>query len=145
MPAVSRASWIAAAWRSNACFLITAPMKFEKSSTSPTLICSMFAQSSSRIALQTDCGTYARDGGEHLGLGRLPHDGVAHDRGRGRQVAADRREVERRQREHEALERPQLLHVPHAGAAVRLHLVELVRVADVPPPEVDHLAGGVDL
>src|SRR2546430_8069995 len=37
--------------------------------------------------------------------GRLPDHGVAHERGRRGEVAADRREVERRDRVHEPLER----------------------------------------
>ena len=53
--------------------------------------------------------------GELLGVRRLPHHGVAEQRGRGRQVAGDRGEVERRDREHEALERAVLQPVPAAG------------------------------
>ncbi len=82
---------------------------------------------------------------EQLRLGGLPHDGVAHERARHRQVSRDRGEVERRQAEHEAFERPELAHVPHARRARRLHAIELLRVRHVEPPEVDQLAGGIDL
>ena len=54
---------------------------------------------------------------EHRGRGRLPDDRVAHQRGRGRQVAGDRREVEGRDRVDEALERPVLEPIPDAGRA----------------------------
>ena len=53
---------------------------------------------------------------ELLGGRRLPHHHVAEQRGRGRQVPGDRGEVERRDREHEALERPVLHPVPGARA-----------------------------
>jgi hypothetical protein len=47
--------------------------------------------------------------------------------------------------EDEALERPQLLHVPHAAARDRLLLVELLGERGVEAPEVDQLARRVDL
>ena len=77
--------------------------------------------------------------------GGLPDDGVSHQRGGRREVAADRGEVERRHREHEALERPVLQPVPHARRGDRLLLVDARHVLDVEAPEVDQLAGGVDL
>ena len=57
----------------------------------------------------------------------------------------DRREVERRDRVDEPLERPVLQSVPHRVAADRLLLVELLRVVRIEPPEVDHLRRRVDL
>jgi hypothetical protein len=84
-------------------------------------------------------------GREHRQLRRLPDHGVAHERrGRG-QVARDRREVERRDREHEALERPVLHAVPHAARALGLLRVDLAREVDVEAQEVDQLARRVDL
>ena len=82
---------------------------------------------------------------QHRGRRRLPDDGVAHQRRRGGQVAADRREVERRDGVDEPFEVAVLHLVPHAGAAHRLLVVELLREPGVEPPEVDHLGGGVDL
>ena len=82
---------------------------------------------------------------EHRARGRLPDDGVAHQRGRGRQVAADGREVERRDGIDEPFERPVLHRVPHARAADGLFLVELLREGRVEAPEIDHLARRVDL
>ena len=79
------------------------------------------------------------------GRGRLPDDGVAHQRGRGREVAGDRGEVERRDGEDEALQRPVLEAVPDAGRGDRLLLVDARHVLDVEAPEVDELARGVDL
>src|SRR5581483_11267683 len=76
---------------------------------------------------------------------RLPHDRVAHQRGRGRQVAGDRGEVERCHREDEALERPVFQPVPDAGRGDGLLLVDARHVADVEAPEVDELARRVDL
>ena len=57
---------------------------------------------------------------QHRRVRRLPHDGAAHHRRRRRQVGADRREVERRDGEHEALERARLELVPHARRRERL-------------------------
>ena len=79
------------------------------------------------------------------GRGRLPQHGVAHHRRRGRQVAADRGEVERRHREDEPLEGAVLDAVPHARRGDRLVLVDLLHEVGVEAPEVDELAGGVDL
>ena len=84
-------------------------------------------------------------GGVERGRRRLPHDRVAQDRGRRRQIAADRREVERRDREHEPLERPVLEPVPGAGRGQRLLAIDLLGEGDVEPPEVDQLARRVDL
>ena len=77
--------------------------------------------------------------------GRLPDDRVAHQRGARREVAADRGEVERRDREDEALERPVLHPVPDARRGDRLLLVDARHELDVEAQEVDQLAGGVDL
>src|SRR4029079_33782 len=79
------------------------------------------------------------------GRGGLPDDGVAPKRGRGGEVPGDCREVERRDTEHEALERPLLEAVPDTGRGDRLLLVDAGHVLDVEAPEVDELAGGVDL
>ncbi len=84
-------------------------------------------------------------GRQELGLGRLPQDGVAHQRRRRGQVAADRGEVERREGEDEALERAQLEHVPGAGRAGWLLGVQALGVGRVEAPEVDQLAGRVNL
>ena len=85
-------------------------------------------------------------GRELLGDGGLPDDGVAHQRRRGRQVAGDRGEVERRDRVDEALERAVVGAVPDAGAVGdRLLGEDLPGEVDVEPPEVDQLAGRVDL
>ena len=82
---------------------------------------------------------------EHRGRGRLPEHDVPHQRRRARQVAADRGEVERRDREHEALERPVLHAVPDARRRDRLLGVDPRHELDVEAEEVDQLAGGVDL
>ena len=85
-------------------------------------------------------------GGELLGVRGLPDDGVAHERGRGRQVAGDGREVERGDGVDEALERAVVAAVPQAaGVGRRLLLDDLAGEVDVEAPEVDELAGGVDL
>ena len=55
---------------------------------------------------------------------RLPHDRVAHQRRRGRQVAGDRGEVERRDRVDEALERAVVGAVPDAPGVQRRLLAE---------------------
>ena len=83
--------------------------------------------------------------GEDRGLRRLPHDRVAHQRRRRRQVAADRREVERRDGVDEALEAALLEAVVEARRRDRLHLAELLGEVDVEAPEVGELGGRVDL
>ena len=84
--------------------------------------------------------------GDLLRRRRLPHHRVAHQRRSGRQVAGDRGEVERRDRVDEALERAVVHAVPDAlGVQRRLLLEDLPGEVDVEPPEVDQLAGGVDL
>ena len=80
-----------------------------------------------------------------LGRRRLPHHHVAEQRGRGRQVARDRGEVERRDGQHEALERAVLHPVPGTGRRLRLLAEHLSGEVDVVAPEVDQLAGRVDL
>ena len=84
-------------------------------------------------------------GRQRLRRGRLPDDRVSHQRRRRRQVGADRGEVERADREHEALERPVLHPVPDARRRDRLLLVDPHEVLGVEAEEVDRLAGGVDL
>ena len=79
------------------------------------------------------------------GRGRLPDDGVPHQRGGGREVAGDRGEVERRDGEDETLERAVLHPVPDAGRGDRLLGVDPRHVLDVEAPEVDQLARRVDL
>ena len=94
------------------------------------------SSSSSMVRLAASCWVTAR----------LPDDGVAHQRRRGRQVAGDRGEVERRDRVDEALERAVVGAVPDAGAVGdRLLGEDLPGEVDVEPPEVDQLAGRVDL
>ena len=83
--------------------------------------------------------------GEHCRAGRLPHDRVAHQRRRARQVRRDRREVERRHGEDEALERPVLHAVPDARRRDRLLRVDPGHELDVETEKVDRFAGGVDL
>ena len=82
---------------------------------------------------------------ELLGVRRLPHHGVAHERRRRRQVPGDRREVERRDGVDEALERSVVGAVPDAGRRDRLLGQDLPGEVDVVAPEVDELAGSVDL
>ena len=84
-------------------------------------------------------------GGERCGRRGLPHDRAAHQRGGGGEVSADAREVERADREDEALERPVLHPVPDAGGRVRLLRIDPQDVVDVVAPEVAHLADRVDL
>ena len=76
---------------------------------------------------------------QHRRRCRLPDHRIPHDRGRGRQIAANRGEVERRDCVDEALQRPVLHLVPHAGAAHRLLVIQLLREVRVESPEVDHL------
>ena len=45
---------------------MTAPMKFDRSVTSPIVRPSTSATNWSRIFAQTDCATYARDAAEHF-------------------------------------------------------------------------------
>ena len=79
------------------------------------------------------------------GGGGLPQHGVAHQRRRGGQVRGDRGEVERRHREHEPLQRPVLDAIPDPGRRERLLLEDPLGERAVEAPEVDHLAGGVEL
>ncbi len=83
--------------------------------------------------------------GEGLGEGGLPDHRVAHQGRRGRQVAGDGGEVERRDRVDEAVQRPVVHPVPHPGRADRLVGVQLAGEGDVEAQEVDQLAGRVDL
>ncbi len=76
---------------------------------------------------------------------RLPYHRIAHDRGRGGEIAADCGEVERRDGVHEPLEGPVFHPVPHSWGAHRLLRVELLGEVDVEPQEVDELASAVDL
>ena len=84
-------------------------------------------------------------GGELLGRRRLPDDGVAHERRGQWQVARDGGEVERRDGEHEALERAVVHPVPHAVTGHRLLREDPPPETDVEAQEVDQLAGTVDL
>ena len=99
-------------------------------------------------ARRQTCGLqqlHGQIGGEGLRRRRLPHHRVAHQRGGGGQVARDRGEVERRDGVDEALERAVVGAVPHPAGADRLLRHDLPGEADVEPPEVDELAGRVDL
>ncbi len=82
---------------------------------------------------------------QRLGDRRLPHDGVAHQRRRRRQIAGNRGEVERRDRVDEAVQRAVVAAVPLPGPADRLLRQDLTGERHVEPPEVDQLAGRVDL
>ncbi len=75
----------------------------------------------------------------------LPHDGVAHQRRSGRQVAGDGGEVEGRDRVDEALERAMVGAVPHPRRRDRLLGEDAAREVHVEAPEVDQLTGRVDL
>src|SRR5213592_4746589 len=77
--------------------------------------------------------------------GRLPDHGVAHERGRRGEVAADRREVERRDRVHEPLERAVVEEVPGTGRGDRLLGIQPLREVRVEAPEIDQLARRIDL
>src|SRR5680860_837391 len=84
--------------------------------------------------------------GQRLCRRGLPHHRVAHQGRGGRQVAPDRGEVERGDRVHEALERPVVGAVPDALAVGhRLLGEDLAAEVHVEAPEVDQLAGRVDL
>ena len=82
---------------------------------------------------------------QHRRLRRLPDHGVAHQRRRAGQVAADGREVERAHGVDEALERAVVGLVPDALLADRLLAVEVLGVGAVEAEEVDQLARRVDL
>ena len=82
---------------------------------------------------------------QHRGRRRLPEDDVPHQRRGARQVAGDRREVERRDREDEALERAVLEPVPDARRRQGLLGVDPRHELDVEAQEVDQLARRVDL
>ena len=69
----------------------------------------------------------------------------SHQRRAGRQVASDRREVERRYREDESFQRPVLHPIPDAGHGQRLLRIELAQKVRVEAPEVDEFRRGVDL
>ena len=75
----------------------------------------------------------------------LPHDGVAHERRGRREVAGDRGEVERREGKDEPFQRAVLDLVPDGRGREGLLGVEILRELGVETPEVDQLAGGVDL
>ena len=82
---------------------------------------------------------------QHRRHRRLPEHRVAHERGRGGEIASDRREIERRYRVDESLQRAIVRLVPDAAIADRLIRVEVLREVHVEAPEVGELARGVDL
>ena len=82
---------------------------------------------------------------QHRARCRLPHDRAAHQRRGGRQVAADRREVERRDRVHEPFEPAIVGLIPHAVSADRLLSIQLLGECDVEAPEVNQLGRRIDL
>src|SRR5213082_3440767 len=73
------------------------------------------------------------------------HHGVAHDRRGGRQVAADRREVEGRDGVDEALQGTIVEVVPHTWDGQGLFGVNALRIVHVEAEEIDQLARSVDL
>ena len=75
----------------------------------------------------------------------FPEDGVPHQGGAAREVAGDRREVERRHREDESLQRPVLHAVPRPRRRERLLPVDAQHELDVEAEEVRQLARRVDL
>ena len=78
--------------------------------------------------------------------GGLPDDGVPHHGRRRRQVAADRREVERGDGQDETVERPVLELVPiPLRADLGLAGIDPAHVGDVEPQVIRELAGRVDL
>ena len=81
---------------------------------------------------------------EHRACRRLPHDGVAHERGRGRQVGGNRREVERRDGVDESFERAVVQLIPRPALAQRLLAGQFMREVRVEAPEIDDLARGID-
>ena len=83
--------------------------------------------------------------GERRGGCGLPEDRVPHERGARREVAGDGREVEGRDCEDEALERAVVELVARSVRRERLLGVDALREGDVEAPEVDQLAGRVDL
>ncbi len=83
--------------------------------------------------------------GELLRRRGLPHHDVAEQGRRGRQVAGDRGEVEGGDGQNEAFERPVFHPVPGARGGLRLLFQQPPGVVHVEAPEVDQLAGGVDL
>ena len=82
---------------------------------------------------------------QHRAGRRLPHDRASHQRRRRRQVAADRREVERRDGIDEPFEAAIVRLVPGPVRTDRLLLIELLREREVEAPEVDELRRGIDL
>ncbi len=86
--------------------------------------------------------SHSRERGERR---RLPQHGVAHQGRRAGEIARDRREVEGRDGEHEAVERAQIERVRSAlGASERLFCDALGEVR-VETQKVDQLAGRVEL
>ena len=77
--------------------------------------------------------------------GGFPDDGIAHQRGSGRQVRSDRCEIERRDGVHEAFERPVIQPVPHAERVSRLVAVDFLGKGNIESQEVDRFTDGVDL
>ena len=77
--------------------------------------------------------------------GRLPYHGVAHQDGRHREVRCDGGEVERGQREDEALEGTVFHAVDLVGTALGLDAVDFGSKSGVVAQEVDRLTCGVDL
>ena len=82
--------------------------------------------------------------GVDLLIGGLPHDHVAHQRSRNRQVAGDGREVEWRDGKHEAFECAVFEAVPNARCAFRLLGIDFLGEVAVEPQEVDELTSGID-
>ena len=80
----------------------------------------------------------------HLGVGRFPQADVAHQCRGGGQVSGDRREVERRDAEHESFQGAVLQAVPNAGRAFGLYREDLLHVVGVESEEIGEFTHRVD-
>jgi hypothetical protein len=83
--------------------------------------------------------------GELGGRRRFPHDGVAHQRRRARQVGGDGSEIEGRHRIDKTFERPVVDLVPHAGGRDRLFRLQAQHEFDVEAEEVHEFRRRIDL
>ena len=82
---------------------------------------------------------------QHRGACGFPQDGVPHQGRRAGEVAANRREVERRHRVDEAFEGPVFHLVPDGMRAVGLLRQQFLCKRDVESPEINQLGSRIDL